>query len=428
MKSRKGVATAGRLALAVGFAAVTHLLYDIEISGIEHDSGAPRTYYAITHRRDLDSIAPVPLIVAHRGWSGLSGDLRFAMRADSLERGFLARVLPRPRWLSHVLRRLSVGPVLRSVGVFPIESLRISPAERWLRAALANDGDALASQALAPAFVARLAHVAGDDAAALARQRLSWLLRWRYHLALQAYSGPELFAGEAKRRAERRAVAAVKRTLADQAEWLWQGGSLYSAPEGKFSPDGHFSPITGGFHRVLRAAPAETRVVPLAIMYDFMTAGRLRVVVDLAPAITRAPGLPPRELDACLRRAWRDAATLTCTHLASGWLARRASAAPGSARFTARELARAVYEQAHALAATGRHVDARLLAPAGVRRRTRAYLTYAARHGYVRAVDGGQWEVLPAPPMPRVALGAAGYRIAPLPYALNELEELLADG
>ncbi|HEX6800240.1 MAG TPA: hypothetical protein VF116_21180 [Ktedonobacterales bacterium] len=425
MKSRSGAAVGGRLALAGTFVAATHLLYDIELHGLEHDAGLPRTYFAITHKRDLDSVAPVPLILAHRGWSALAGDVRFAMRADSMERGFLARMVLRPRWFSRLLRPIGVGPVLRGVGIYPIYSLRIRPAEEWLREALWADGGGTVGEWLAPAFVAHLASAVGDDPARLAEAPVARLLAWRYHLPLQDYIGQEIFAGAARRRAERRAIEAVKRTLAEQAEWLWQGGSIYSAPEGKFSPDGHFSPITGGFHRVLRAAPAETRIVPVAITYDYMTTGRTRMFIDLAPAIERAPSLAPRAFDTALRDSWRQAACFHCTLLGAEFLAERAGAT-----FTTDELTQDIHRRARALLAAGRHVDERLHSPRGARHRARGFLAYARRHELVRPARDrdGRWDVLPPRPMPPVPLGGVGYPLAPLAYARNELEEMLAEG
>lgn len=424
MKSRSGAAVGGRLALAGTFVAATHLLYDIEIHGLERDAGLPRTYFAITHKRDLDSVAPVPLILAHRGWSALAGDVRFAMRADSMERGFLARLVLRPRWFSWLLRPIGVGPVLHGLGIYPIYSLRIRPAEEWLREALWADGSGMVGEWLAPAYVTHLAAALDDDPVRLAALPVAQLLAWRYHLPLQEYIGQDIFAGKARRRAERRAVESVKRTLAEQSEWLWQGGSIYSAPEGKFSPDGRFSPITGGFHRVLRGAPAETRVIPVAITYDFITTCRMRMFVDLAPTIECAPSLAPRAFDATLRDAWRQAARFHCTLLGAGFLAERGGA---GAHFTTDEFAEHIGQRARALAGAGRHVDGRLLSPRGARQRARGFLAYARRHALVRQARDGGWEALPPRPMPSVPLGGVGYPVAPLAYARNELEEMLGE-
>lgn len=156
-------------------------------------------------------------------------------------------------------------------------------------------------------------------------------------------------------------VATVEAQIAAGAQWLWQGGSLYGAPEGVLSPDGTLSPITAGLHRLLRASPPETRLVPIFVIYDFMTTRRPRIFVDFAPAIAQAPGLTSAELNARLRRAWPQSAHFTCTQLASGFLSQASDA--GARPFTLAELAEHIERRAAELAAAGRHVDRRLLRP-----------------------------------------------------------------
>jgi hypothetical protein len=424
VKSRNAAGVIGRLGLAGLFAAATRLLYDIEVHGLTYDAGAPRTYFTITHKRDLDALAPVPIVLGHRGWAGLAGDVHFAMRADSFQRGFLARIVLQPRWFAHLLRPLGVGPVLRAVGVHPLRDLRQYPGEAWLRETLAAEGDPAVGELLAPEYLSHLARAGHRDPHWLAAQPLSELLSWRYHQLLQPYTGAEIFNPEARRRAERRAAEASKAMLSEQALWLWRGGSLYGAPEGHLSPDGHLSPISTGFVRVLRASPRDTRVIPVAIVYDFMTARRMRIFTDLGPAIERAPDLPRRELEMRLRTGWPRAARFTCTQLASGFITEAASGV--HPRFTTDELAAAVESQAVALQAAGRRVDSRLLTPREVHTATRAYLAYAHQRKLVRGLGGKIWEARPLRPMPPIPPGGVGYEAAPLVYARNELEEMLA--
>lgn len=424
MKSRNAAGVIGRLGLTGLFAAATRLLYDIEVHGLAYDAGAPRTYFTITHKRDLDALAPVPIVLGHRGWAGLAGDVHFAMRADSFQRGFLARIVLQPRWFAHLLRPLGVGPVLRAVGVHPLRDLRQYPGEAWLRETLAAEGDPAVGELLAPEYLSQLARAGHRDPHWLAAQPLSELLSWRYHQLLQPYTGAEIFKPEARRRAERRAAEASKAMLSEQALWLWRGGSLYGAPEGHLSPDGHLSPISTGFVRVLRASPRDTRVIPVAIVYDFMTTRRMRIFVDLGPAIERAPDLPRRELEMRLRTGWPRAARFTCTQLASGFITEAASGV--HPRFTTDELAAAVESQAVALQAAGRRVDSRLLTPREVHTAARAYLAYAHQRKLVRGLGGKIWEARPLRPMPPIPPGGVGYEAAPLVYARNELEEMLA--
>jgi hypothetical protein len=310
------------------------------------------------------------------------------------------------------------------VGVHPLRDLKLYPGEAWLREALVAEGNPAVGTMLAPAALAQLARVGGREADWLAQQPLSELLAWRYHRPLQPYVNASIFAGEARRRAERRAVTVAKVMLADQALWLWRGGSLYSAPEGGLSPDGRLSPISAGFARVLRAAPHDTRVIPVAIVYDFMSTRRMRIFVDLGPAIERAAELPRRELEARLRTGWLRAARFTCTQLASGFLAEAASGV--RARFTTDELAVALESQAASLQAAGRRVDERLLVPEEARAIAGAFLAYAHRRKLVLRLGGKFWEARQPRPMPPIPRGEVGYEAAPLAYARNELEEMLA--
>src|SRR5579884_2478484 len=114
------IAAALRLAISGLFAVVPRLFVDMQIHGLEYDTRAPSTYFAIAHKRDLDSIAPLPVLLTHGGWPRLVRDLHFAMRADGFEPGFLSRTVRSPAWLSRALHWLAVRPILRLVGDHPL--------------------------------------------------------------------------------------------------------------------------------------------------------------------------------------------------------------------------------------------------------------------------------------------------------------------
>ncbi len=396
----------------------------MEVHGLEYDTVAPSTYFAISHKRDLDSMAPLPVLLAHGGWPRLARDLHFAMRADGFEPGFLSRTVRSPAWLSRMLPWLAVGPILRLVGDHPLVGFQARPGESWLRDVLHAEGDLRAGDVLASEALRELADAVGEPAARLAEKRLSRLLAWRYTHALPLLCGPSFLADEVRRPAERRAIDAAKAALADVADWLTRGGSIYSAPEGRFTPDGRLSPITSGFHRLLRAAPSQTRVVPLALMYDFMTTGRMRMFVDLAPPIEDAPTLPRRELAARLHERWRRAARFTTTQLGAGFLVERGMAE--NPVFTLDELASAIERQARALSDAGRHVDARLLAPGGPRRLASRFLAYCARRGVAQPAGAGRYRAAPGEMEIVVAPGEVGYPRLPLAYAYNEYRDLMS--
>lgn len=427
------LAASCRALLVPVLAIATRAFWQMEFHGLQHDTRAPSTYLAITHKRDEDAMGPAPWLLLHRGWRAVTREVHFAMRGDSLTPGFLARVVARPRWLAWLLRPFSVGPILRALGFHPLLDLHLRPGEEWLRDELAAHGDATAGATLAPAFLAALATAGREPVEHVARLPLARLLAWRYQRVTRLWWTSEIFLPARRREAELRMVARAKRALDDIAGWLRAGGSLLSAPEGRLSPHGMLGPISGGFHRIIAAAPDDARVLPIAIVYDSLTTGRPRMFVDVAPAIANAPTLPRAALDTALRQAWLSAARFTCTQLASGELV-RAAQTPDIA-FTSGDLAGAVSARAAALAAQGRHVDRRLLHLRTARRLVARYLRATARHGLVRragrASGAGAWLVLPAALASLESLGTAirpgetGYGPFPLAYAWNELREML---
>jgi hypothetical protein len=268
-----------------------------------------------------------------------------------------------------------------------------------------------------------LAEQMGVSPDALAARRVSSLLAWRYFPLLQAVVGPEIFTPTAHRRAELRALATAKRQLADCVDWLRTGGSLYTSPEGHLSPDGRISPFRAGLTRVLRDAPADTRVQPIAIIYDFMTTGRLRMWIDMAPAIEGGATMTHHDLEQALRAAWLSVARFTCTQITSALLLARAE--QGQRATTVDELEAAILTWARELVAVGRQVDPSLLSEEGVHQRLGSYLTFAELHGILRHY--GECVAL-APGQPAeidVAPGGVGYRAAPLRYAANEAREMV---
>jgi hypothetical protein len=414
----------GRLAIGVLLVAAARVMCRMEIHGLERVRRDPVTYMAISHKRDLDTFGPVFPILRARGWHALIHDVRFAMRGDAFTPHFLSRILTHPRWLSRLLRPVSVGALLRGIGLYPLHDLRVRPAEEWVSEHLQTEGDAEVSDALSSEFIQYLSANSASSQSELEKQPLSSLLSWRYHSPMQVYWGSEIFIGGARRHAEQRVIARARRELDNVAAWMHEGGSLYSSPEGKLSPDGTISRISGGFHRMLRAAPDGTSVIPVAIIYDFMTTRRLRMFVEVAPPIPDVTHLTRAQLDLALQRAWLRGMRFTCTQLASGFLVKTAEAEPTSS-FTRDGLVQAIMQQAAALDREGRLIDNRLLLPRQAEKLAGSYLKFAERHRLVQHDNSGRWTVLDSRQAIDVRPGDVGYPVAPLTYAWNELQDML---
>ncbi len=417
-------ATVGRAALAALFAVVPRVVYEVRVSGVEHDPAASPTCYAIQHKRDLDPLAPLPTLAVHRGWSVLAGDLRFAMRADAFAPGFLARIIGRPRWLAFVTHPLSVGPVLRWLGVLPLESPRLRPAEHWIRDALPLAGNVPACKVVAPAQIRLLAGTTGETEESIGALPLSALLAWRYQAALQRFCSADILLEPWRSTVRRDVIVGVRRTLSELAGWLHEGGSVFYAPEGQLSPDGRLGTVTAGFHRLVRAGPAQLTVVPIVVTYDNLTTSWPRLFVDIGVPFEAAPDLPSHVLDTRLRSAWLQTGRFTTTQIASGYLVERSQVAAPDASFTLDDLTDVLTERAGQLYSVGRRVDERLLQPSGARALAQGYLSYGSACGFVLPGGVGRWVPAVGDLTISVAPRDVGYRDQPLAYAYNEWREL----
>lgn len=395
----------------------------LTIRGVKHDAGMPRTYLGMTHKRDIDPFVLVPIIVFHRGWKGLANEVHFALRADGFTRGFLARMIDHPRWLARLFRPLGVGPALSWLGTYPSEGL-VRPIEEWIREVKQIYGDVEAGTVLSPVFLqafARSTHLPADQIHAYP---LSRLLAWRNFTTLRKFRGPEMLLATKRRPVERRVVERIHTQLDEIVACLWRDGSFLGSPEGQLSPGGRVSPLHAGFHRIVRAAPPDLRVVLIALNYDFMTSGRPHIFVNFTPAIEQAPGLPLDELDDRVRRSWLLAAHFTCSQLASGFLMERRCQL--STEFTLHELAHTIHLHAQKLAASGRHVDAQLLRLSSATRKARRYLAYVERRGLVQRCSRDCWKTSFGEMVIDVGPREVAYDDVPLLYAYNELQDLLS--
>jgi hypothetical protein len=410
-----------RAIIASAFWLASRFFYKVEVHGLENDAGLSRTYYGMLHKRDLDPIVIVPTVVFHRGLRELAGGLHFALRSDGFSPGYLGRLVMYPRWLSRALRLLSIGSVLRWLGAYPLQDL-LRPSDEWIREALLLGFDRRVNCILSSDFIEELAVATGEQYEQIESYKLSQLLDWRYHHALQGYHSSEIFVESVRGLMKRRVVVRIKKYLADLTSWMSTGGSLFGSPEGHLSPDGKISPVNSGLLRLLRRIPPDTRIVPISIIYDYMTVGRKRIFIDFAPTIENAPVLLSSELKSRVHLAWLLSTRFTSTQLSAGFLVNAKLEELSS--FTLDDLTDNLYSQAVRLAKAGRNVDQYLLKQRQARKRAASFLAFAERHALIRRIDNYTWSLIfieaPIQILPR----EVGYDLAPLMYAWNEFQEM----
>ncbi|MHB8600027.1 MAG: hypothetical protein ACYDER_24855 [Ktedonobacteraceae bacterium] len=233
-----------RILLASAFWIAVNVFHRVKMYGLQNDNGLRPAYFAMCHRRDLDPMVEIPIVLGHRGWQALAGDVRFAMRSDAFSQGFLARIVLRPRWFARFVRLIPLAAILRGLGIFPLENVHMRPAEVWIRDALAVAGNVEIEDALAPAFLQQVVKYPVEYSQKAKGQLLSRLFSWRYQQSLQAWQSVDIFREPLRGQMKRFVMAETRQELANIARYIHAGGSLWGAPEGGISSDGHIGTVT----------------------------------------------------------------------------------------------------------------------------------------------------------------------------------------
>ncbi|MBV8085391.1 MAG: hypothetical protein JO247_11310 [Chloroflexi bacterium] len=201
--------------------------------------------------------------------------------------------------------------------------------------------------------------------------------------------------------------ARVQAQLAEFARVLDRGHDLYWAPEGGLGLDGHLEPFRAGLHRVVEASRAQLRVLPVTIMYDFMTSRRTRCLIRIGPEFEVERSWTRRDLDDYVRRALLRQMTLNMGHVMAAVLREWPQ---GDARSFA-IIQQVAHQHARRVAASGAPIDARLAVAWMFRRRLRYFLAYARKHDILQP-DGAVWRV------------SQGLDHPQMRYVRNELEDV----
>ena len=413
-----------RVVLASAFWIAVNVFHRVEVHGLQNDKRMSPAYFAMCHRRDLDPMVEIPIVLWHRGWRALIGDVRFAMRSDAFSQGFLARIVQRPRWFARFVRLIPLAAILHGLGVFPLENVHMRPAEVWIRDALAVAGDIKIEDALTSTFLQQVVKYRSERGGQAKGQQLSSLLSWRFQQSLQAWQSVDIFREPLRSQMKRFVMAETRQELANIARYIHDGGSLWGAPEGGISSDGYTGKVTATAHRFVRDCPPSLCIVPVCINYDFMTTRRSGIFVNVAPIIEHAPLLTQRALDEQLRNAWRLHMRFTCTQLASSFLVQ--ASRTGMLEFTLSDMTRSVEQQASMVAQAGRFVDGQLLRTCTARKLITGYLRYVERERLVKRVGRTSWIPTIGNLTIEVRPGEYGYEKNPLAYAWNELQDLLS--
>lgn len=272
------------------------------ISNHQRESDVPIVCATLCRRKGLRICDPLPF---------------FAMRQDLLDRDALTNLLWRwPRPLRRALGLIPLRWLFEGVRTMPMwrarEFMLGEAVEALIAAGLGNEPpeavlnargqrDVMASTGKLPP---RLHDITRD--ALGGAWRTCWGLR-RLRLSALRKIAPGIRTD-------------IDAQLGSFAALLDRGHSVYMAPEGTISLDGHFGRVRAGPWQVSRRRESPTLLQPFGVSYDTLGPGRIRAVVR--------GGAPVRDLDfsnQCrfgdrLREKLLSLCVLTPSHLLAWWL------------------------------------------------------------------------------------------------------------
>lgn len=363
--------------LQASFALGVRALYRIEVIVPPGYALSGGTLIVSNHQRDADVPILAPALCQRDGLRFRFAPPFFAAREDLLRPGGLARLAVNGSWpLPSLLGAIPLTWLFRIGCAMPIRRVR----EFTLREAAA----ALTKAGRGRARIADVLNARGLREVGEARgDRPLCLLCEERGVALDRCWGLRRLRREALAIVAPGFRSAVALQLRDLANLLDAGHCLYLSPEGRTSDDGRFGRVREAGWRIGRLAARRHPVLPVALSYDALAAGRARVVVRVGTPLHDLDAADARGFCAALRESILRLYVVNPSHLVARYLAR------GSTRFTTSELGAWMRVAVAAVDAAGFAPD-RLLAGSSLEALAEERLRWLAAKGIV-VRESGRW-------------------------------------
>jgi hypothetical protein len=369
----------------------------------------PGTLVVSNHLRDCDVPVLTDALCRRRGLRMLNPLPFCAAREDLFRRGFVGDLLSTwPRPLTWLLGRVPLEGLFRILRVQPIRRIREFTLVETLSAvraagfANADPRDIFCvrgQREIIGPLGSLPARVDAIDAERLGSLRLAhWGLRRLRPSVLRAL-GPGF-------------RATISGQIGRLVDLISTGRVVYLAPEGVTSRNGHFGCLRAGAWEVYRRCAKPPPVLPVALSYDPLCSGRVRAVVGVGQALPPIAADSRREFDARLRVEILRLSAVTCSHLASRFIA------VGPREFTTRTFARWLAHAGSAASQAGLTLDP-LLRSAPPIELARVRLAWLARRSLIARGNRGWRNRWTANVQPAWATPAAV-----VPYLHNALDDL----
>lgn len=369
----------------------------------------PGTLVVSNHLRDCDVPVLTAALCRRRGLRMLNPLPFCAAREDLFRRGFVGDLLSTwPRPVTWVLGRVPLEGLFRILRVQPIRRIREFTLGETV-SALDNAGFGGADpravfctrgrREITRTLGALPDRVDAIDPGRLGSLRLAhWGLR-----RLRVRVLRELAPGFR---------ATISGQIGRLVELISTGRVVYLAPEGVTSRSGRFGCVRAGAWEVYRRCAKSPPVLPVALSYDPLCSGRVRAVVGIGQALPAIDASCRRDFDARLRVEILRLSAVTCSHLASRFIA------VGPREFTTQTFARWLAHAGGAARQAGLTLDP-LLSNVPPFRLAHQRLGWLARRSLIARRDRGWRNLWHADVQPAWATPAAV-----VPYLHNALDDL----
>ena len=281
------------------------------VSNHQRESDVPILATALCRRDGVRILDPLPF---------------FAMREDLLRRDALAKLLwTWPRWIARTLALIPLA--------WFFEAVRTRPLRRLREFTLGETHEALIDCGLGDAAPAAVFNARGLREISAQQDPLPARVRdIELGAAWRNYWGLRRLRLDALSRLAPGFHQAIESHLEVLAALLAAHRTLYIAPQGSISPNGHFGRVRAGPWEVCTRLRAPPGIRPVALSYDALAPGRLRVVICVGELAI--PQLQSHcDFDAALRARILRLCAVTPSHFIARFIR------DGSARFATEDLA-----------------------------------------------------------------------------------------
>ena len=391
------------------FPIAQHLLFNLNVIGIEHFTASKGTLVVVNHKTDFDIILLGPTI--YKAGSQAAKRIAFVAAERMFLPGYVSDyILHGPQWLRRLVYPANLSAILKAIRAYPIGYMHVRKLKAHLRTALELIGDLPIGEILAKPIEEVIP-------GAMANTPISRILHFRNHEALDREWDFSLFAPEIRHKLRREHMQETIEALNRFAAILDEGDPLYIAPEGGLETDGKFDEAKAGLIRLVKMAH-DAVILPVNITYDFMTIGKQPAFMTIGQELRGVKSWSRSYLEQAVITSVARLGTVTFSQLAAVGVRKLIE---NGELIHSVALKQEILREALRLAGRGYHVDMNIFDPKAFGRRWERFVAYCTRNRMIEQT--GSWFTCDTR---KLFERASDGRVPPWTYAINEFDSIVS--